>query len=517
MPLFRRYLSTATFTIETHERFKVEVDWAGDGLFASDYSDLSSDVVGEVQTVRGRDYASQLTGRSVAGSLQVTLRNDDGRYSSFNAVSPIYGSILPIRKVRAWVLTPYTAVLWTGFLDTIEPIAGGGEPTARLSASGILKILGDQASRGYPAPQTNVFTGDVIDAVLDSVGHPAAARSIEDGVVPVGAWFKGPDGIIALEGLQEMEETEVGGWLYEGLNWDVVYEGRYHRLLLSSISQVTFSDAPASNYPYIGIGQQDSVREIYNEITADVTPYTAQAVAVLWTLNEQPYLAPGASMTLKAIYGGNGFVLPWTTPVVATDVVSATGTLAVALVSSSGGHMTFTVTNNHATQGALLTTVQARGIAYLPGSTTQVSASDATSQSKYRKRVYGLGSPWYQNTNYAQSACDYFVSRQKDPHPVLALEFTGSPQVDVGGGPLLPATAANLALSNRVTVAAQLLLTMLGLASVDFYIESIGHSFGAGIPWTVSLLLSPAGVQEQFWLLGDATYGVLGTTTKLAY
>src|SRR4051794_22225875 len=111
-------LAASPPTFETHQRFKVEVDWNGDGLFANAYSDISSSVVDAVQTVRGRDYASQLTGRSVAGSLQATLRNDTGRYSSFNAASPLYGSILPAREVRAWALTPYTEVLWTGFLDS---------------------------------------------------------------------------------------------------------------------------------------------------------------------------------------------------------------------------------------------------------------------------------------------------------------------------------------------------------------------------------------------------------------
>jgi len=513
MPLFRRYVSTAAFTIETHERFMVEVDFGGAGTF----TDISSYVIGEVQTLRGRDYASQLTGRTVAGQLRCTLRNQDGRFSSFNTVSPLYGTILPIRKVRAWALTPYTAVLWTGFIDSIEPIAGGTEPTAILRASGIFKILGDQASRAYPAPQIDQLTGDIIDAVLDSVAHPAADRDIEDGNVQLGAWFTGPDGILALEAIQQMEEAEVGGWAYEGLDWDVVYEARYHRLLQRYVSQASFSDDPAATLPFTAIAQQDSVREIYNEVTAEITPYSAAAIAVLWTLNETPYLPPGASITLKAVHSGAGFVLPWTTPVAGVDVVSATGTLAVALVSSSGGHIAFTVTNNHATAAATLTLVQARGIAYSAGSVVQVSASDATSQTNYRKRTYPLGSPWYPNVNFAQAACDYFVSRQKDPHPVLAMAFTGTPQLDFGGGPELPNKAANLGLSHRVTVEAQALLTELGLAGDDFFIEAIGHSFGAGFPWTITLLLSPAGVQQNFWLLGDATYGVLGSTTILAY
>lgn len=504
------FRGAVTPNLTFYTRHAIIVDWDGNGGFTSPYSDISSDVIGPVQTIRGKDYASQLTGRSVAGAMSCTLRNDDGRYSSFNATSPLYGKILPRRKVQVWAVAPYVAVLWSGFLDSIEPVATGGEPMSMLRASGIFKVLGDQASKAYPAAQTNVLASDVITAVLDAVGHPTADRLLQAGTVPVGAWFADPDGIIALEALQQMEEVELG-FLHEGLAWDVVFEDRYYRLLFSTASQAPFSDDPASNFPYIGITQLDSVREIYNEVTANVTPYTAAALAVLWTLaNEQPYLAPGASITLKATYSG-GYVNPWTTPVAGVDVVSATGTLAIALVSSSGTHLTFTVTNNHATAAAVLSTVQVRGVAYTAGQTTQVQASDSTSQSKYRKRVYPLGSPWYSSSAYAQAACDYFVSRQKDEHPVLEMAFTGSPNA---GFALI---AGSLALSNRISVEADKVLTELGLASSDFFIESISHSFGPGLPWIVTLKLSPAGVHEPFWLLGDSTYGVLGTTTKLAY
>lgn len=509
MPLWsRRTLSQAW---ETHERFKLELDWNGDDSFSGDYDDLSSDVVGEVQMVRGREGDSQLTSRSVAGSLQATLRNDDGRYSSFNASSVIYGSIVPARKVRAWALTPYTYVLWTGFLDTIQPQTGGSEPRALLQASGLLKILGDQASRGYPTPQVDVLTGDVIDALLDSVDHPATARDIEDGGVPVGAWFTGPDGIIAAAGIQQMEEHEVGGWFYEGLDWDGVFETRYHRLIESAVSLAVFSDDPASSYPYIALMQKDSVREIYNEVTGSATPYTPQAIAALWSLTEQPYLAPGASITLTATYSAGGFVLPWTTPVSGVDVISATGTLVVTLVSSSGGHMTFTVTNSHATAAALLTTVQARGIAYTAGATTQAQSQDATSQALYRKRNYPLGSPWYNTISYAQAACDYFISRQKDPHPILQMAFTGTPSAE------LARLAGSLALSDRITLDAQRLLTELGIDDTDFYIESIAHSFGPAMPWVTVLQLSHAGVQQQFGIFDDTTYGKFDTTLIFAY
>jgi hypothetical protein len=75
------------------------VDWTGAGTFAGAYDDITADVISDSFKL-GRDYASELVGRSIAGACQILLHNFDGRYNSFLTTSPIYGQILPGRKVR---------------------------------------------------------------------------------------------------------------------------------------------------------------------------------------------------------------------------------------------------------------------------------------------------------------------------------------------------------------------------------------------------------------------------------
>ena len=510
MPLLSFRTADVWQAWETHQRWKVEVDWDGDGSFDNAYTDLNAYVVGPVQCVRGRDYASQLTGRAVAGKLQATLRNNTGLFSSFNASSALYGSVRPGLKVRAWALTPYTEVLWTGKLDSIQPKAAGGgagEPSAVLIASGIFKGLGDQANLVSPEAMPSATADEVIDAVLDAAGHPTADRDLELGVVPIANWFA--EEKVALLALQEMEEAEIG-FVYEGLDWDVVFENRYHRMLESAAVQLTVSDDPASSYPYMRLEQADAVRDIYNKLTCEVANYSAAALAVLWTLSEGTvYLAPGASITRKATYTA-GYVYPWTTPAAGTDVVSTGGTIAISGVVKSGQTMTFTITNSHATEGSLITLIQARGVAYTAGQPFQVESEDSTSQSKYGQRTYPLPSPYYSNAAFAEAADQYFVSRQKDPHPVLTLTLPSSSSA------ALALQAGSRRISDRINVEATKLLTKLGLDQ-DFFIESIAHVFGAGVPWETTFLLSPADVVVNYWILGDATYGVLGSTTKGAY
>jgi hypothetical protein len=47
-------------------------------------------------------------------------------------------------------------------------------------------------------------------------------------------------------------------------------------------------------------------------------------------------------------------------------------------------------------------------------------------------------------------------------------------------------------------------------------IEGVQHNVDVNpLRWTTTLLLSPADIQ-QYWILGDTTLSVLGTTTRLA-
>lgn len=80
------------------QRYQLAVDWDNDGTFGEAEDDISADVL-SLDAKRGRDYASQLTGRSVAGKLTAVLDNESQKYSSFNTGSPITGKVLPGRKV----------------------------------------------------------------------------------------------------------------------------------------------------------------------------------------------------------------------------------------------------------------------------------------------------------------------------------------------------------------------------------------------------------------------------------
>jgi len=79
----------------------LRVDWDGSTGLAQTGADVSARLLG-LRWKRGRDFASQLVGKSNAGSLVAVLNNNSGDYSPDNTSSPLTGNLEPdtSQKVR---------------------------------------------------------------------------------------------------------------------------------------------------------------------------------------------------------------------------------------------------------------------------------------------------------------------------------------------------------------------------------------------------------------------------------
>ena len=80
--------------------YKLQVDWSDNGVFTDVGESINMARVRGIECWRGRDIASQLTGRSIGGWLKAPVDNRSGDYNSFNAASPIANNILPGKRVR---------------------------------------------------------------------------------------------------------------------------------------------------------------------------------------------------------------------------------------------------------------------------------------------------------------------------------------------------------------------------------------------------------------------------------
>ena len=79
--------------------YKLRVKWNTASGFDQTGAELSARLL-SLEYWRGRDFASQLIGKSVAGGLVATLNNNSGDYSPDNGSSPLTGNVGPNREVR---------------------------------------------------------------------------------------------------------------------------------------------------------------------------------------------------------------------------------------------------------------------------------------------------------------------------------------------------------------------------------------------------------------------------------
>ncbi len=494
--------------------YVLEVMWDG-----AAWTDETTNLI-QAEWRRGRDYASQLSGRATAGTFEAILQNPSGRYASLNASSPLYGLIKPGRKVRFRTTAPSAATLWTGFLEEIIPDPGGRRdaPQVTLRASGPLRWISDRDTA--IARQTSILTGAAIGLILDDAGWPAGDRTIDAGHVTLSRWTA--DGDRALAHAREIEETEFG-YLGESKDGKIVYEDVTHRLTTPHTASVaTFSDAPGAALFYDEIRQLDPWREIYNRFSAEVTTYSVQALATLWSVTgEVPEIKPGSTRDFWAEYPTPDAptqadsVDAWTTPVVGTDVVAnaasdgsganLNASISVA-VSKFAKSMKISVTNGAAVS-AFLTTLQARGTPVYRNDPIRVAVEDTTSQAAFGKKAFPLPGKFYPTTASAQSYVEFGLSRYKDPVAVLALSF----QANASDAHMTQALSRDV--SDRVTVVASgtgASGAQLGI-SRDFFVEAESHHYDLSGHW-VTYELSDATADGGYWSLGVST---LGQTTRL--
>lgn len=514
-------------------KYSLLVDWNADG----DYTDANDDITGDTLSLtwtRGRDYASQLTGNSIAGKLTAVLLNNGGKFSPSNTSSALSPNLIPGKSIQVQAgegTFPYLFPIsfedvprWTGRIERITPSPTSDDvKTCTIEAFGVMGYLNQFALQ--LATQTDRRTDQAIGDVLDGVGWPSADRTLDTGLTTIPRFWV--SGLNVIEALRKLEEVEAG-FVGESKDGKVFFQNRYHRLTetTSTTSQVTFSDATDADNPYIELIQEDPLTTIANHVEASVRTYATASVAVLWTHPEtgsdSPTLAAGQSKTFEAIYpnpsSGNDAVEvnAWTTPVATTDILANTasdgsGTNKTSDItisaSKSGERMSITLANSATGSDVYLTKIQARGTAVTTLNPVVVRAIDTDSKTTYGERKYVAESRFFPDTTLAQQWCDYQLSIYESPLDILTLRYSALINDNIE-------PALNLDISNRITVVGTN-AAYLGF-STDFFIESVAHTVSdGGSNHMVEWELSPATQgYSQFWVLGAS---VLGTNTIPAF
>jgi len=504
--------------------YKFSVDWSGLTSFSGVNDDITSLVL-EARWDYGRDYASQLKGKSVAGKMIWRVKNDDGRFNSFNTASPLSSNLLPGRPIQSEMeVSGTSAVMWRGFIDEIKPEPDiGGVHRAKISSRGSLhKINQEQVDISL---QTLVTTGSAINAILDGINWPASSRSIDAGVyVMPDFWVKNPKK--ALNVLRDVENTEFG-FIRETKDGKIAFDDRHHRTQLTA--QTAYSDDVGSGIRCQRIDQLDPYREIFNSIEVPVNRYTEGASAVLWVLAQSgfssPPIAVGGTQAFFAKFPNLDSVANavgvdfWTTPVASTDMLAnsnaeGTGTdfsSDVAITVSKFDTAMKIVLSNNANATSFITKLQGQGIPKLQPNTVNIRSEDSASQTTFGVRKFPVRTEFIGNISEAQIYADFLKEAHKNPIRKLELEFEATKDTDH----LVEARDRDV--SQRITVDASS-GSKLGI-SEDFYTENMSHTVkDAGNSHRVRMQVSPvSGFGDQFWALETVGRGELSASTFVIF
>lgn len=148
---------------------------------------------------------------------------------------------------------------------------------------------------------------------------------------------------------------------------------------------------------------------------------------------------------------------------------------------------------------------------------TVYTSVNATSQANYGQRI--LSQQMYMANDWdVQQAANFYTQRYAQPPGTRGSTVPmriSVLSIDPASNPALWQAALSLDIGERVTVKRR---TSAGVTITgDYYIEQIAHNInGEASTWTVDYQLSPV-FNPTVWILGDATNGVLGSTTVCVY
>lgn len=200
---------------------------------------------------------------------------------------------------------------------------------------------------------------------------------------------------------------------------------------------------------------------------------TKHTFDVVWR-QRSAVLSSTRSLTSQATFGDGAGELPYTDIVIEYDETLIRNDVAVTPITGLPRHVT-----------------------------------DATSIQRFNRQSFSMDS--YASGTEARDNAFYILARYKDP-AARVVALTIRPQRSPS---TLWPKALGLEIGDRVTVKRRAMGATLGTFSQESIIEGISHSGTPG-SWETTFKLAPADA-GPFWILDDATYSVLDTTTRLAF
>lgn len=196
-----------------------------------------------------------------AGTLSMTLRDDNGDLDPVTLGEPIPG--IPIQVSKVWAGNVYP--LFTGKINSWEPEHRyPDQAVIQVTATDNLgKVQGYNVAEQNPSG-AGALSGARINALLDLIGWPTGQRDIDTGTITLAeTTFEGN----VLNNARDVTQAEVGQ-LWARANGDIRFADRYSLYLDGGTVMGTFGSGPGE-LPWVGtLGISYSDANLINLIRA---------------------------------------------------------------------------------------------------------------------------------------------------------------------------------------------------------------------------------------------------------
>lgn len=238
------------------------------------------DVTSYVKSITINRGKSRQLDRYSSGQASVVFVNQDRAFDPTFTSSPLYGEIVPKRKIRIWV---DNTLAFVGIVDDWDlSYQVSGQSVAVANASDALVLLANRTLT--PDTSTPELSGARVTAVLNDplVSFPLSEREIDTGVNQMGADII-PENTNALTYLQNIETSE-GGNLFIGSNGNLIFREKNS---LGSLTTIKFAD-DGTGISYGNLRVNYGSELLYNEINA-TSAVTSTTVTASDTTSQSNY------------------------------------------------------------------------------------------------------------------------------------------------------------------------------------------------------------------------------------
>ena len=254
-------------------------------LGASNAATLIVDFSAQTQQIAIRRGRNILQDTYDAGQATCKILDPNGYFDPQNTSSPIYGYVLPGRKLR--ITATYsgtTYYLFSGYTSEYRYTYPTGQDIAYVTVTAFdaFKIFNTSAVTTVTGASAGQSAGTRIGKILDQIGWPTSMRDVDTGTTPTLQADPGTSRT-ALSALKAVEATEYGAF-YMSPGGDAVFQDRaFTASSIGNTPTVFNQDGTGINYAGLKFALDD--KQIYNQANITRVGGTLQTYSDATSIN----------------------------------------------------------------------------------------------------------------------------------------------------------------------------------------------------------------------------------------